>query len=126
MPRKKKRSILLDRAESRHAEMSAIDADLDFGEGLSVETFKEEIEQTRQALANYNRLISTLEQAALAFKDLERNLGLTTSRMLAAVAARYGKESAEYKMAGGTILSERNRPAPRPVPLPVVVPADPL
>ena len=115
MPRKKKRSILLDRAESRHAEMSAINGDLDFGEGLSIENFKEQIDKTRQSLADYNRLLSNLDEAAATFKNLERNLGLITSRMLAAVAARYGKESVEYKMAGGTPLGERSRPSSVPV-----------
>ncbi len=34
----------------------------------------------------------------------------TSERMLAGVAAKYGRDSTEYEMAGGTKKSERRRP----------------
>ena len=114
MPRlRKRRSIHLDNAESRLAEVIGIDPDLDFGDGLSTDAIQEKVTQARQALAQYNTLISGLEQARKLFDDLEKEVKDLHARMLTGVATRFGKESAEYKMAGGTPPSERRRPRSR-------------
>lgn len=110
--RKKKRSINIDRAQVRHAAILSIDSALDFGEGLSAQAFGKLLAETRQALADYNTLLSDLDSAYTAFKVLERSLTTMSTRMLSGVAARYGKESVEYTQAGGTRPSERRKSQP--------------
>ena len=110
--RKKKRSIKVDRAMARHAAMQSIDPDLDFGEGLSVQAYGKLLDQAREALTAYNTLLSDLDKAFTAFDVLEQSLTTMSTRMLSGVAARYGKESVEYTMAGGTRPSERRKSRP--------------
>lgn len=43
-------------------------------------------------------------------QDTEKQLRDLSERMLIAVAAKYGKNSYEYEMAGGVRKSERKRP----------------
>ena len=110
MPRsRKRRSIHLDNAESRLAEIVGINPNLDFGEGLTTRNIKDKIEKARGALADYNTLISNLEKARVLFSLLENEVKDLHTRMLTGVATRYGKESAEYRMAGGVPPSERRR-----------------
>ncbi|MEL6131086.1 MAG: hypothetical protein AAFR99_17870 [Cyanobacteria bacterium J06629_9] len=118
--RKKKRSITLDRSQAREAGILSIAPELDFGNGLTTATFSQLIAQTRQALNDYNLLLSKIDQAYNDFKDLERSLADMADRVLTGVAAQYGKNSNEYEMAGGTRKSERRRSRSRP-PEPVSV-----
>lgn len=112
--RKKKRSITLDRSQAREAGILSIASELDFGNGLTTATFSQLIAQTRQALNDYNLLLSKIDQAYNDFKDLERSLADMADRVLTGVAAQYGKNSNEYEMAGGTRKSERRRSRSRP------------
>lgn len=112
--RKKKRSITLDRSQAREAGILSIAPELDFGNGLTTATFSQLIAQTRQALNDYNLLLSKIDQAYNDFKDLERSLADMADRVLTGVAAQYGKNSNEYEMAGGTRKSERRRSRSRP------------
>jgi hypothetical protein len=107
--RKKKRSIHLDKAQARLAALRSIKPVLDFGAGLTTQTYADLIVETRQTLADYNSLLTKLDQVYSKFKTLERSLTEMTTRMLIGVATQYGKESIEYKMAGGTRPSERRR-----------------
>ncbi|MBM4025843.1 MAG: hypothetical protein FJ280_10625 [Planctomycetes bacterium] len=54
-----------------------------------------------------------MDELGNQIKTQEKKLKDLTERMLAAVAARYGKDSDEYEKAGGTRKSERKRPARR-------------
>jgi len=56
-------------------------------------------------------------------KSAEKALAGTTSMMLTGVALKYGKDSSEYEMAGGTRKSERRK---RSVSQPVAAEAVPV
>ncbi|MCI5227560.1 MAG: hypothetical protein D3918_13095, partial [Candidatus Electrothrix sp. AX2] len=43
------------------------------------------------------------------FRSLEKELRDLSSRMLSGVKVKYGRDSNEYEMAGGTRLSDRKR-----------------
>jgi len=64
-------------------------------------------------LEDYNSALSSVDELGNQIKTQEKKLKDLTERMLAAVAARYGKDSDEYEKAGGTRKSERKRPARR-------------
>jgi hypothetical protein len=83
------------------------------GDGLSVEIYAQKAELLRSQLATYNESLSFADRALNAVQDTEKEIRDLSERMLIAVAARYGKDSYEYEMAGGTRKSERKRPQRR-------------
>ncbi|WP_121969034.1 hypothetical protein [Leptolyngbya sp. BC1307] len=110
MPRRKKqRSLIIDKAQSRQAALLSISPELDFGNSLTTDAYDQLLEETREALKTYNTQLSAIDQAYNDFKDLEKSLADMCDRMLTGVAAQFGKNSSEYEMAGGTRKSERRR-----------------
>lgn len=110
MPRPKRSSKVLDRAERRSAAIKAIDATLDLGNGHTVDSFNSVIAATRTKLFAYNSSLSTVDAAQTVLVEAEKELMELTAHILLSVAAKYGKDSYEYEMAGGTRRSERKRP----------------
>lgn len=106
--KKKKRSIVIDKARSRQAALSVGDK-LDFGNGLTTAAFDKTLDDTQKALKVYNTLLSETDQAYNSFQSFEKFLADTSDRMLTGIATQYGKNSDEYEMAGGTRKSERRR-----------------
>ena len=111
--RKKQSSAVLEKAQTRLASLKSIDGALDLGNGLTIEMFNQLVETGRQKLETYNTALSTVDQAYTAVADSEKVLAEWTERMLLGVAGKYGKNSDEYKMAGGTRRVERKRPKRR-------------
>ncbi len=62
----------------------------------------------------YNSTLSTVDLTQGAFELAEKSLMELTEHVLVSVAAKYGKNSDEYKMAGGVRRSERKRPVRKP------------
>jgi chromosome condensin MukBEF ATPase and DNA-binding subunit MukB len=112
MPRRKRTSIALENAQSRIAALQTIDPDLDLGRGISVADFNEKLEATRQALEEYNKALSVIDQTGSYVTELERSLTDLSNRMLSGVATIYGKSSSQYKMAYGSKRTTRKRTAP--------------
>ncbi len=86
---------------------------LELGDGLTVENYLLSIDNLRSQLASYNESLAMIDRAAGTVQDTEQQLRTLSERMLIAVAARYGKDSYEYEMAGGTRKSDRKRPTRR-------------
>ena len=110
MSRRKRTSILLEKAERRAAAMQSIDDKLDLGHGMTLEVFKASLENLRQRQNSYNTLLSSVDQAYNQLLEDERSLGELAEKMLIAVKVKYGRDSHEYEMAGGVRKSERRRP----------------
>jgi hypothetical protein len=111
--RKKHSSAVLEKAQTRLASLKSIDITLDLGNGLTIEKYNQIIEDGRQKLELYNTALSTVDQTYTAVADSEKVMAEWTERMLIGVAGKYGKNSDEYKMAGGTRRVERKRPKRR-------------
>ena len=107
--KKKKRSMVIDKARSRQAALLSVNAKLDFGNGLTTAAFDKVLDDTQKSLKAYNTLLSEIDRAYNSFQDLEKSLADMSDRMLTGVATQYGKNSDEYEMAGGTRKSERRR-----------------
>lgn len=112
MPRLKRNSKVLDKAEVRVAGMQSISDTLMLENGLSVEEFNTLIVQLRVKLATYNTALSAIDKARSEVLELERKLGDYSERMLLGVASRYGKSSNEYEMAGGVRKDRRKSRKP--------------
>lgn len=114
MAYRRKTSDYLSEAQLRAANLKSIDPNLDLGNGLTIAAYENEIAATQARLDTYNAKLAKADAAGNEFRDSEKDLRSLTARMLAAVGVKYGKNSSEYEMAGGTRASEINyRPAPK-------------
>lgn len=109
MARAKKTSRILPKAEKRLAGMRSINANLNFSDGVSIPAFETSINSVRQTLLVYNTLLSKVDEAYNEVLDAEQDLAGVSKKMLLGVAFKYGKDSNEYEMAGGS----REEPRPR-------------
>lgn len=109
MARRKKKSSTLTKAEQRLAGLKSIGPKVDLGNGVSLTAFNKEIADLRQQLEEYNTLLSKADDAANALQAAEKNLSVFAENVLIGVKMKYGKDSSEYEMVGGTRLSDRRR-----------------
>lgn len=114
MAYKRKTSQHLAEAQERLANLKAIDPALDLGNGLTVTAFTTQMAAARTSLDAYNALLAQADAAGNNFKAAEKQLRTVSARYLAAVGVKYGKDSNEYEMAGGTRSSEINYHPPKP------------
>ncbi|BAY17441.1 hypothetical protein NIES2109_12300 [Nostoc sp. HK-01] len=110
MAQRKRNSIALTKAERRIEGIQAINPELDFGNGCSIVTYNTKIYDVREKLAAYNQARIMVEKAQNALLESERGLNDFSEQMLVSVASRFGKDSYEYGMAGGTRKSNRKKP----------------
>ena len=106
MARQKKTSAVIEKAELRIASLKSIGNTLDFNGGLTVANYEAKVAEAKAMLEAYNTKLSELDGMLNAYQDKEQEVRSFSTRMLAAVAAAYGKESSEYEQAGGTRTSE--------------------
>ena len=114
MAYKRRSSQVIADAQQRSTNLKAIDPNLDLGGGLTVAAFDNEIAEVQITLDQYNTLLAQADAVLNKLNDLEKNLGTLSGRMLAGVGVRYGKDSSEYEMAGGTRTSEIKRRRSKP------------
>lgn len=96
-------STELDKAQRRLAGLKSIDANLDLGYGLTIDTYTEMIESLQAALAKHNQIVSDLDASRKTIDELDRTMAAMSSRMLSAVKIKYGSNSKEYSQAGGSV-----------------------
>jgi hypothetical protein len=111
--RKLNRVLDLEKGKSRLAGLKSIKKDLDFGDNLSVAVYETQLSLLETDLKTYNQALSTIDDLynkCIAQIDVVKDY---SERMLSGVALKYGKESSEYEMAGGTRKSERKKPKPK-------------
>jgi hypothetical protein len=109
MPRKKKSVRITDDANARLSGIKSIDPNLDLGNGLAAKIYQEKIEKITNSLNEYNTALSIADEKHGIFEADELDLKDYHERILPAVGGRYGKNSAEYEMAGGKKKSDRKR-----------------
>jgi len=109
MPKRRRNSLSLTKAERRLEGLRAVNPALNFGNGLSVSAYSTMIEDVREKLAAYNMALSTVDKTQNALNEAERSLNDFSEHMLLSVASKYGKSSDEYEMAGGTPKANRRR-----------------
>ncbi|MHC5774460.1 hypothetical protein [Nostoc sp.] len=111
MAQRKRNSIALTKAERRIEGLQTINPELDFGNGLSIVTYNTIVYELREKLAAYNQARTMVDKTQNTLLDAERALNSYSEHMLLSVASRYGKNSDEYGMAGGTRKSDYRRKA---------------
>ncbi|MFN6499848.1 MAG: hypothetical protein RMX65_023045 [Nostoc sp. DedQUE01] len=118
MARRKRNSRTLGKAELRLASVKSISQTLDVGEGLTVKGYIEKIERMRQSLEAYNTTLSTIDILLTQLLENEEDLADYSEKFLRGIAYKFGSNSHEYQMAGGTRKSDRKRTARQSVVLP--------
>lgn len=113
MARSKKESLVIEKAQTRLAALKSIAPALSLGTGLSITDYTAGVASARVALDTYNSLLSQVDEAYNTLLAQEKSLRDLSERMLAGVAASFGKDSNQYEMAGGVRKSERKRPVRR-------------
>lgn len=91
--------------------VQSIDQKLDAGGGFTAPGYQKMIAQLRTDISAYNTALSTVDALTNKVAETELQLAEYSERMLLGVAAKYGKDSHEYEMAGGVKKSDRKRPA---------------
>ncbi|MEH2308464.1 hypothetical protein [Nostoc sp.] len=112
MTQRKRNSMSLTKAERRIEGMQTINPELDFSNGFSIATYNTRVIELREKLAAYNQAQTIVDKTHNALLEAERELNTYSEQMLLNVASRYGKNSDEYGMAGGTRRSDRKKPRP--------------
>jgi hypothetical protein len=109
MPRPKRNSQIIEQAQRRLESLQSIDPYLDFGYEVSVANYTEQIANARQTIAQYNILLSHVDEAQKAVEAAEEKLATLSKQLLLSVGIRYGETSVEYMKAGGKVRSSRRK-----------------
>ncbi|RUR80205.1 hypothetical protein ACF3DV_01070 [Chlorogloeopsis fritschii PCC 9212] len=109
MPRLKRASRILEKAQLRASGLKAIDPNIDFGDTNNLQNLTQQIEQLRTKIDTYNTALSVIDASRTDIEQLEKSLSTLCEKLLLAVAVKYGKDSQEYVMAGGVRKSDRIR-----------------
>lgn len=109
MPRTRRTSSAIAKAVVRSNNLKTISPSLDLGGGLTVQAFDDLIKQAQDAENDYNRTVAELDEKTNRLDALLKQTSEFSTRMLAGVGARYGKNSDEYEKAGGVRKDEIKR-----------------
>ncbi|TFI55533.1 hypothetical protein BLD44_003060 [Mastigocladus laminosus UU774] len=109
MPRKKRSSRILKKAQFRVAGLKAIDPNLKFDETCNLQNLTQLIEQFHNMLNDYNAAVAIVDSSKKKLDEMEKILSQVSDKMLMGVGFKYGKNSDEYELAGGVRESERIR-----------------
>ncbi len=101
MARSKRKSDVLDKATMRITGMKTIGEPLDFGNGLNLTEYEARFQALQNQLIVYNEMLNSIDGASAQIESMEQELRGYSERMLTGVLTRYGKESAQYRQAGG-------------------------
>lgn len=109
---KKRRSRSIETASFRSNALTNIDENIDFGRGLSSQSYLELVEEAQDQLHRYNAMLSNVDKQRSLLKTLEKQLDDANERVFSGIITQYGRDSDEYEMIGGTRKSEirNNKP----------------
>ena len=114
MPRLKRTSKELEKAQQRANNLKSIDPLLDLGNGLTLTAYQAAVSSLQTRLETYNNQLSALDAQANDLQAEEKSMAALSERMLEGVSVKYGKDSNAYEQAGGVRKSERKRPVRKP------------
>lgn len=96
-------------AQGRLAGLRSIDPGLDFGNGISTDRLDAIINTINNTVSRYNGILSEADELYNSYRASLTELRELSNRLLTGVGSKYGKNSSQYEMAGGTRLSERKK-----------------
>ncbi|MGI2908060.1 hypothetical protein [Tolypothrix sp. VBCCA 56010] len=109
MPRQKRTSRVMEKAEFRAAGLKAIDSKMDFGDNCDLQNLTQSIEQLRTMIDSYNAALAMIDSSKTKIDQMEKSLSNLSDKLVRGVAFKYGTNSNEYEIAGGVRQSDRIR-----------------
>jgi hypothetical protein len=109
MSRQKKTAHVAEKSEHRLAGLKAINPNLDLGEGCNVIVIQDTIDQLRDRVNTYNDALAMIDSTQIDIQNLEKQLTQLSQKALLGIAFKYGRDSDQYRLAGGTPTSEAVR-----------------
>ncbi|MEH2466210.1 hypothetical protein [Nostoc sp.] len=109
MPRQKRTSRVLEKAEFRSAGLKAIDSSMNFGDNCDLQNLTQSIEQLRTMIDAYNAALAMIDSSKTKIDEMEKSLSNLSDKLVRGVAFKYGRNSSEYEIAGGVRESDRVR-----------------
>ncbi|OUL37187.1 hypothetical protein BV372_03590 [Nostoc sp. T09] len=109
MSRKKRKSSVLEKVESRAAGLKLIDPTLKLDDDYSLAKMLESMERLRNKLEVHNNALSLADSSLTEVEEMEKNLTKLSQKMVMLIAIKYGKDSPQYETAGGVRDSDRVR-----------------
>ncbi|OUL25311.1 hypothetical protein [Nostoc sp. 106C] len=109
MSRKKRKSSVLEKVESRAAGIKLVDPNLKLDDDYSLEKLMESMEQLRNKIEIHNNALSLADSSLAEVEEMEKNLNKLSQKMLMLIAIKYGTDSPQYETAGGVRDSDRVR-----------------
>jgi exonuclease VII small subunit len=109
MPRLHRTSRILEKGQLRILKLKSIDLYLSVGKDCDVVTLERQIEDLNTKLNDYNSSLAALDVTKQEIEQMEKKMGDLLDQLLQGVATKYGNDSREYEMAGGTRKSDRIR-----------------
>ena len=114
MGRKKRGSRILEQAAARLSGLKSINPALYMGNGLSVAACEQALNTLRAKLDAYNQKLSELDEELYGLEAEEKKVSDLNGRILAGVAAAYGRDSSQYEAVGGVRTSDRKNSTRKP------------
>ena len=109
MSRKKRKSSVLEKVESRAAGIKLVDPNLKLDDDYSLEKMLDSVEQLRNKLEVHNNALSLADSSLTEIEEMEKKLNKLSQKMLMLIAIKYGTDSPEYETSGGVRDSDRVR-----------------
>lgn len=106
------------KAEQRMNGSKSIDPALDLGNGLKMSGFQTLLATHHTDIDDYNETLSSIDQKKNKAELSGKAVTAFSERWLKAVGVKYGFDSDEYEMAGGTRKSEYKKPTKKTPPNP--------
>jgi hypothetical protein len=110
MARKRRTSAVLETTRQRLAGLKQINSNPDFGGNLNAAGGEALVADLTNELDGYNQDNAALDERQNVLDRKEDGAGNWNKSILAAVGAKFGTDSSEYEMVGGTRTSERKKP----------------
>jgi hypothetical protein len=111
MARLKRTSTVLETARHRLAGLKTVDPEFNFGPGFTRAEVEAEIKDVEDTLDEYNSILSQADEVKNRYEAKEKAQQTKNARLLSMIAARFGTDSSEYEICGGTRTSERKKPS---------------
>ena len=103
---KKRRSRSIETASFRSNALTNIDETINFGRGLTSQSYQELVEEAQDQLHRYNAMLSNVDKKRNLLKRLEKQLDDANERVFSGIITQFGRDSDEYEMIGGTRKSD--------------------
>jgi hypothetical protein len=112
MAYKRRDSKVFSEGEVSVTEFESVDPAMDFGGDAKLSNLKDLLVKGKTLQTTYNEALTKIDPMVNELNQTEKDIKKMKSRLKQGVGTRYGKDSSEYEMVGGTRTSEKKKSHP--------------